>query len=92
LIYGAIFSSVDIYNCNFKRLMMRIKQICYLYENEANFLATRGCGDAIITNLIGLANTAENAKSASSSSILMLREAKEDLDLQNSRQLGCGIY
>lgn len=92
LIYGTIFSSVDIYNCNFKRLMMRIKQICYLYENEANFLAARGCGNAIITNLIGLANTAENAKSISSSSILMLKEAKDNLDLQNSKQLGCGIY
>lgn len=92
LIYGTIFSEPEIYNCNFERLMLRTQQISYLYQAEANFLATRGCGDAITTNLAQLANAAESAKSGTSAGILGLREAKENLDSQNSKQLGCGIY
>ena len=92
LLYGAVFAEPEIYNCNFKRLMLRIKQISYLYKDEASFLATRGCGDAIVSNLVQLAQAAENAESPNPSSILMLNEAKEALDSQNSRQTGCGIY
>ena len=92
LIYGTIFSDPEIYNCNFKRLMLRVQQVAYLYQAESGFLASRGCGDAITTNLAQLANAAESAKSASISSILSLKESKESLGEQNSKQLGCGIY
>jgi hypothetical protein len=91
MIYGTIFADSEVYNCNFKRLMLRIKQICYLYNDEANFLATRGCGNAITSNLMQFAQTADNAQQ-SSQSILLLKDAKEALDSQNSKQLGCGIY
>lgn len=92
LVYASIFSSPELYECNFKRLMMRIRQISYLYKDEVGFLASRGCGDAMTSNLINLAEKADSAKKSSISSMLSLKDAAEELDMQNSAQGGCRIY
>lgn len=92
LIYGSIFSAPEIYNCNFKRLMLRLEQISYLYENEAKSLVSIGCGDVITLNLAQLAEAAKSAENSSSGAILNLRESAEKVDDQNLAQSGCGIY
>lgn len=92
LIYGAIFSSPEVYDCNFKRLMLRIEQISALYKDEAEFISGRGCGNNLGTNLQQLSEAAKSADSRSSSSILNLRESANAVDMQNSATEGCNIY
>ncbi len=43
LMYGAIFSSPDIYNCNIQRILKRIDMLSQLYFEKAYLLDARGC-------------------------------------------------
>lgn len=92
LLYAGIFSSPDIYECNFYRLMERTEQISSLYNDEAGFLVSNGCGNAMSSNLINLQQAAKNANPESLQSILELRLAGSNLDSQNSAAGGCAIY
>lgn len=93
LIYGTIFSEPNIYQCNLKRLMMKISQIAYLYKAEVEFLASRGCGTSIGLNLDQMTMAANSAvNSTTNSAILNLNDAANKLDSQNSAQGGCKIY
>ncbi len=92
LIYASIFSDTEIYECNFKRLMLRIQQIAYLYDSEQGFLATRGCGTAMSSNLIQLAQAARNADGKTQAGIDVLKEAADSLEMENNKQGGCRIY
>ncbi len=93
LIYATIFSEPEIYDCNFKRLMMKTRQIAYLYRDEANFLVSRGCGTSITSALEELASAAKIAENSTiGQTMLKLREASDSLDTQNSAQGGCKIY
>ena len=80
LMYGAIFSDQDIYECNVKRLMMRVKQIAFLYSDEANYLIKEGCGNVMSTNLLSFAT---NANIQSSAGVVGLRAQALQLDEQN---------
>ena len=64
LIYGAIFSDYNIYECNVKRLMKRFSQLAYLYYDEAIFLQSKGCGSEIATDLVLAANMAKDIDSS----------------------------
>ncbi|MFH1711382.1 MAG: hypothetical protein ABH840_03660 [Nanoarchaeota archaeon] len=92
LIYAGIFSDPDNYICNFRRLMQRIQQISYLYDEEQAFLSTRGCGTAMSSSLIGLAQAANAADGTTETGIDNLMEAAERVDNENSKQSGCKIY
>jgi hypothetical protein len=43
LMYGAIFSKEDLYNCNVKRLLNRISLLSRLYIEKTRLLNARGC-------------------------------------------------
>lgn len=91
LVYATIFSDPEIYECNLKRLMLRIQQISYLYSDELKFISTRGCGDAMTTNLINLARAAESA--SNSADLKNLRAAANTLRQANeAAKEGCKIF
>lgn len=98
LIYAGIFSSPEVYRCNFERLMIRLQQIALLYSDEVNFIVMRGCGNAMLTGLARLMQAAKLAQDESSSdslsltNIVNLKQAANDLDRLNSAQGGCKIY
>lgn len=73
LIYGAIFSDKEIYNCNVKRLMKRLAEQANLYEQEANFLVGR-CESSI--NLAQLQNFAIAVQKSQSNLNFAYVEAK----------------
>jgi len=83
LMYGAIFSDKDLYECQVKRLMKRVKVLSDLYFDKANFVAERGCDSALNTQLNMLSSGAENYKSSTDLSRLQIlaeeiREINED--------------
>jgi len=43
LMYAAIFSDKDVYDCQLKRLMQRTKHLALLYEEKAKFISRTGC-------------------------------------------------
>ena len=63
LIEAAIFSSKDIYDCNFVRLMKRVSDVSKIYEKKAGFLQkAQACSyDYIINQLQGM-RTAINSE------------------------------
>lgn len=63
LLYAAIFSSSEIYECNIKRLMARLIQEALLYNDESGFLTGR-CGSLPETGLLEVASAARNYKSS----------------------------
>lgn len=60
LMYGAIFSDKEIYECQVKRLMQRIEQLTILYRDKANFVASKGCDSNLNQDLVQLNNLAKS--------------------------------
>ena len=46
LLYGAIFSDSEIYECQTKRLMSRASELAALYRAKSEYLSVRGCGSS----------------------------------------------
>ena len=76
LIYAAIFSSKDVYECNVKRLGKRLLQQALIYEDESRFLSGI-CGSA---NAISLINS---ARISSSEDLIALNLLANEVDKQN---------
>lgn len=61
LMYGAIFSDKEIYECQVQRLMKRTSQLAKIYR-EKEFLVQKNCQSNLITDLDLLISSLENAK------------------------------
>ncbi|MAG37774.1 hypothetical protein CMI45_00080 [Candidatus Pacearchaeota archaeon] len=90
LIYGAILSSPDTYNCQVKRLMGRASEIALLNVAKGSYLSVKGCrSDRITGNLISYSN-----KTKSLGESLELREINflsDEIRRQNEN-LGCKLF
>ncbi len=60
LVYGAIFSSPDIYECQLKRLMKRDAELALLYASKAEFLVGKGCSTGLAGELVNYASSLED--------------------------------
>lgn len=79
LIYGAIFSSPDVYECNVKRLMKRLRQEALLLKDESDFLSTK-CGTSS-ASLISLANAA--ASLDNTRDLISIKNMADELNEEN---------
>jgi len=62
LIYGAIFSSPEAYECNIKRLMLRLINLCLIYKDKIEILEKKECGsllDGPLSEMITLSRNLE---------------------------------
>lgn len=78
LMYAAIFSDKDIYDCQLERLMKRTKNLALIYKDKTNFISKTGCSSNL--NLIGLINS-DNFDSMS----IIVEDIKEKNDLANCK-------
>lgn len=80
LMYAAIFSEPDVYECQIKRLMQRVKNLALLYNDKANFIYQKsGCQSNLnLLNLINFADNLENSKDLNSISFII-----EEIQEQN---------
>lgn len=60
LMYAGIFSDVNIYECQLKRLMKRISELSSLYENKAILISQKGCPTSLGDELTQLKDFAES--------------------------------
>lgn len=60
LMYAAIFSDPEVYECQLKRLMQRTRHLALLYRDKATFISQTGCYSNLNADLSILANSAKD--------------------------------
>jgi len=87
LIYAALFSSPEIYECNIKRLMLRLVHLSLVYKDEIQMIEKRGCGsllDPHLSEIISLARV-EGVQLAA------VKDKAEEIEIINSAAT-CRLY
>lgn len=89
LIYGAIFSEPEIYECQVKRLMKRAGELAHLYAAKTEYLAGKGCGSNLQEDLRTFATLTDTESSAD---LAGLGVYAEDLDDDNEFISTCKAF
>ena len=91
LLYAAIFSSTDSYECNLKRLMSKFNELSLIYIDKIKIIQRQGCSSDIE---IKLRQLMASAKSLSSSReiIDLARTAKEIDKANQATASACRLY
>jgi len=89
LMYAAIFSDKNIYECQLKRIMKRIKTLSTIYIDKANFVGAIGCNTNSNSDLLVLINLADNLKS--SSELNSIKLIADDIDEKNKEAI-CKLW
>lgn len=92
MLYGAIFSDREIYECHTARLMKRASAIALLLKEKSEYLSVKGCGSSnIIGNLESFSEAALETEERGSFNLgFAAIEAKE---LENAnRNLVCRLF
>ena len=73
LMYAAVFSEPEVYECQVKRLMQRVKNLASLYNDKANFIYQKsGCQSNLdLLTLSNFADTLEDSKDLSALSFIV---------------------
>ncbi len=90
LMYAAIFSQEQEYECQLKRLMKRITSLCDLYKNKANFIELSGCNSGLEGDLMSFKNMASNLDS--SNDLIALSLFSEDIHQKNANNWNCKLW
>ena len=85
LLYGAIFSSKDIYDCNLERLGKKTAALAELYSGKISQVESKGCGSAIETELQILSS------GFGETTIISQYQTAKDMDDKNAGA-DCKIY
>lgn len=88
LIFAAIFSDKEIYECNLLRLIARQKTLAGLYIDKENLLLKTGCFITLSLNL----NIIKMLNYTSSKDLEQIEFASQNLDIQNNAAGECGLY
>ena len=56
LMYAAIFSDKEVYECQLKRVMQRAKELSLLYKDKAEFISREQCNSNLNSDLLELGN------------------------------------
>jgi hypothetical protein len=73
LMYAAIFSDKDTYECQVKRLMMRVKELSLLYEDKEIIIRKKGCGETLGSDLSELSDMASGLSSSEELGIIKMK-------------------
>ena len=92
LIYGAILSEPEVYECQFKRLMKRTSSLAILYNAKSENIAARGegCSSDLQGDLIDLASESGNV--SSSIDIRNIYFSAQKLENKNDKITNCKLW
>ncbi len=86
LMYAAIFSDSEVYNCQLQRLMQRLDQLAQIYKDKESFISQKGCSSNLGGDLIGLGNSARELSSSHNiNSVWNFAETIQDKNELNSQ-------
>jgi len=90
LVYAALFSDAEVYECNVKRLInLRLVNLALVYKDKIEFVQQRGC-DSLLE--IPLTNLISSAQSLNSSRDLLALQASADEIGKINENAVCKIY
>lgn len=89
LLYAAIYSNPQIYECNIKRLGKKIAELGKVYEGKIEVVKTKNCDSLVGNDLDLIVPLAQ--KINSSAQMLTIQEYAKDMDDTNCKSL-CKIY
>ncbi len=87
LMYAAIFSDANLYECQVKRLMQRLESLVLVYNEKESVLSNIGCTAEV--NMLSLADSAENFED--SSDLITVKQAADDAEDSNE-DADCGLW
>ena len=73
LMYAAIFSNKEVYECQLKRLMMRLKEISLLYMDKEMITKNKGCGENLGADLNDLSDMASSLSDSGDLSLIKMK-------------------
>jgi len=88
LMYAAIFSEKNIYNCNVERLLYRTGKIAEEFTSKIDLMDVRGCDSNLKADLFVWKGFVSNS---SSTDLIYLNPLSKELGEKNRREL-CGIW
>lgn len=89
LMYAAVFSEKEIYECQLKRLMQRVGNLASVYRDKAVFISqTVGCHSNL--NLLGLRDLANDLES--SHNLASMNYIVEDIKNKNEANSECRLW
>lgn len=83
LMFGAIFSDKNIYECQVQRLMERIKELSLIYEEKERLIYEKGCSSDIGIELLALADEASALQD--SSDLIFVKDDADSVKNKNKR-------
>jgi len=89
LMYAAIFSDKEIYECQVERLMKRTKQLAELYEEKELLVSQKNCAGELAVDLDLLISSLENAKNYKV--INSVSDLVEDIQNKN-KYMECALW
>ena len=90
LLYGAIVSSSEVYECNVKRLMIKTAQLSYIYKDKINFIEKKSCHSNIEPELNTMINLANSF--TSSSQLFEAYQISKEINSKNQNNALCKVY
>lgn len=88
LMYAAIFSDSEVYDCNVQRLMYRGASIAEVLGKKAELMDSRGCDTRLRGDLIVYGGTMINA---SQNNLGQLRAFTKQMEVKNENEM-CGLW
>ncbi|MFZ5954982.1 MAG: hypothetical protein ACOYT4_01025 [Nanoarchaeota archaeon] len=88
LLYAAIVSDKEIYDCNVERLLYRTKMISDIYAQKADLATTKNCNTNIKADLEHFSNLLNEADP---SSLYLLERLAKELDKRNNKEV-CSLW
>lgn len=73
LMYAAIFSNKEVYECQARRLMMRVNEISLLYRDKEMITKKKGCGENLGNDLEELGDMASSLRSSEELGIIKMK-------------------
>ena len=93
LVYAAIISNQDLYNCNVKRLFYRASSLSELYIEKGNSMASRSCFENLKPQLLSFVKTLESASRLErfDSVLISINMLAQELSEKNNAE-ACDIW
>jgi hypothetical protein len=88
LIYGAIFSTPDIYECNVKRLKAKLDELIKIYRGKIDIIERKGCQSKVGGKLEEMIGPIEDSRS-----LIELYESAQVIDsINEGARSGCKLF
>lgn len=93
LLYAAIFSSPEIYNCNINRIVAKFNQLSSIYLEKIDVIEAKKCSSNVKNKLYQMKIMSDTFTSSGAGNIRNLFGLSDEIDsINNQADTGCKLY